>query len=567
MSIIDDALKQVQHKQGKAEPSAVHAGLPKPTMARLLPVVVVGLLAVAAAGWWFVGDASKDSDLASLGEVGVNPAAPALPGVISPSEPIEIRSTADISATNGGSGSAELAALTEGGAEPAGVADLDEVRSGGRLSELGQQVQTLTSSAVDPSSEPSDEQPLAGEQLALVGLTQMKKSTDVQSGDSSIDLNNGMVSALTAAAEELPSGDARNSAVARLTEVAAVAAVESGEVADLTVSSAEVVGEAGSPVSTLTATDPQTSEIDPDLTGLTALDSGSGADMGLPTGSGDELDSASDDDSVAGLTDLTGEEGALAEGGRLEALSGVEGLTADEPTEALGYADQPVAPSETSSRQVAVEVSRSGDTQSIAPMDLPIVPVVTLTRGEIDTRLRAARADERAGNYRAALQRLVGIGATTLDVSLLKARLHARAGEFELSNELFLAIGESSLDAEASFWLGYGRFSLQQWQPAVMALQRAASLNSSDVLSSLYLGLALQQVGDYRGSIDAFHHVRNLQPDMPEVAFNTGISWWALGEKQRAYGAFHHFMRITDGQREAYANQRRRVSQDYQLAR
>ena len=102
-------------------------------------------------------------------------------------------------------------------------------------------------------------------------------------------------------------------------------------------------------------------------------------------------------------------------------------------------------------------------------------------------------------------------------------------------------------------------------QPAVIALQRAVDLNSGDVLSSLYLGLALQQVGDYRGSIDAFHRVRSLQPDMPEVAFNTGISWWALGEKNRATGAFRHFMRITDGQRQAYASQRRRVSQDYRV--
>ena len=549
MSIIDDALKQVQHKQATTEPSAVDSRLPTASMARLAPLVVIGLLLVAGVGWWFAGGANRDTGLASLGELAVNSSAPVLPAVAPPGEPTEPRSPAvvSVSTTIGGFGSSELAALTEGEADPTGVAGLGDVRSEDSLSELGQQVQTLTSSAVDPSGEPSVEQPLAGEQLALVGLTHVTGSA-VQSDGGSTDLNNGMVATLTAATDELPPGEAINSAVAKLTDVAA-AAVEADEVAGLTASSPEVVGEAGSPVSALTATDGQELEIDSDLTGLTATD----PDLALPTGSRAELESASDD-SVAGLTNLSGEEGGLAEGSRSEALSGVEGLTADDPIDALSSTDQPVETPGTTSQPVAVEASS-------------IAPAVTLSRNEVDTRLRAARADERAGNYSAALQRLVGIGATTLDVSLLKARLHARAGEFELSNELLLAIGESSLDAEASFWLGYGRFSLQQWQPAVMALQRAASLNSSDVLSSLYLGLALQQVGDYRGSIDAFHHVRSLQPDMPEVAFNTGISWWALGEKQRAYGAFHHFMRITDGQREAYANQRRRVSQDYQLAR
>ncbi len=78
---------------------------------------------------------------------------------------------------------------------------------------------------------------------------------------------------------------------------------------------------------------------------------------------------------------------------------------------------------------------------------------------------------------------------------------------------------------------------------------------------ALYLGMAQQQTGGFRGSIDAFHRARVLRPDMPEIAFNTGVSWWALGGKRRALGAFLHFMRITDGQRSTYAEQRRRVSQ------
>ena len=119
------------------------------------------------------------------------------------------------------------------------------------------------------------------------------------------------------------------------------------------------------------------------------------------------------------------------------------------------------------------------------------------------------------------------------------------------------------MGASDSFWLGYARFNLAQWQPAVRALSRAAQLNTGDPLAALYLGMAQQQSGDYLGSIDAFHQARQLRPDMPEIAFNTGISWWALGERERAQGAFRHFMRITDGQRQTYAEQRRRVANSY----
>lgn len=255
------------------------------------------------------------------------------------------------------------------------------------------------------------------------------------------------------------------------------------------------------------------------------------------------LAQSADGESVAGLTD-SAESSAPAPG------SGSGLRDSSQPEELV----MSVATPKTPVLPLAQQSQPVMDAGPVTPANSGVSPAVAI---------RAALAAESAGDYNAALKALAGVTTHTRESRLLKARLMARVGDYDQSSRLFGLEDEATLDASSSFWLGFARFNLRQWQQAITVLARAVDLNSGDAVAALYLGLAQQQAGDYRASVAAFHRARTLRPDMPEIAFNTGISWWALGEKERARGAFRHFMRVTDGQRQTYVEQRQRISQSY----
>lgn len=329
---------------------------------------------------------------------------------------------------------------------------------------------------------------------------------------------------------------------------------------------------------------------------LTAMAAGAGESVG-------DLTTTAVEKSVAELTDDTlvaSNNEVTAAGMAGESVSGLTELTEDELSEFVDRADTTadLAPDLaqsaygesveglTDSTESSAPALGSGLRDSSQPEELvvsvatpktPVLPLAQQSQPVMDAgpvtpansgvspavAIRAALAAESAGDYTAALKALAGVTAHTRESRLLKARLMARVGEYDQSSRLFGVEDEATLDASSSFWLGFARFNLRQWQQAITVLVRAVDLNSGDAVAALYLGLAQQQAGDYRASVAAFHRARTLRPDMPEIAFNTGISWWALGEKERARGAFRHFMRITDGQRQTYVEQRQRISQSY----
>ena len=579
MSIIDDALKQVEQPRQTGEQPLLTASRPKPRLRTLLPLVIIVVLAVGVGGWWLSAGSGGSDQTAGLAR-----SVPLVSPVISVASPVDETFVAVESNSVAESGATDLTALTRVASQESvqplsadqnvdelvGLTEIND-QPGLQSSRDGQQVETLTLSSVDRQ--------LSGEQLQLAGLTETG-GQDNASPEVLLDtLDSGLVAQLTDGMQELPGeGASVDGGVAQLTGSVSTASGSGdsddiNQVSSLTDVEAEDDSRVSSAVSVLTEESAQKAPVDHDLVGLTQADSSSS--VAMPDGQDVEpdierlvVDGGQNQESVAGLTEL-------ARAPDTATVAGVSALTADEPVaeDSTGVdpadAEPIVAPIQGTTVSAPPVVDDMSALTSVISTNIAeqVPPAILLTRSEIDNRLRTARRDERAGKYQAALQRLVDIQATTPDILLLKARLLARNGEYERSGELLAGLGESELGAEASFWLGYGRFNLQQWQPAVIALQRAASLNSSDVVSSLYLGLALQQVGNYRSSIDAFHRVRSLQPDMPEVAFNTGISWWALGERERAMGAFRHFMRITDGQREAYASQRNRINQDFRTER
>ena len=272
--------------------------------------------------------------------------------------------------------------------------------------------------------------------------------------------------------------------------------------------------------------------------GITALTAAESAALSSETRVQSELSDLSSGESVASLTD-----GSESGAGVKEAVVAVK----------VGPAKQQGTPV----KEVVVVVKQPTAPRTSNASKHPRPSVNTAAA------VRSALAAETAGNYAVALKKLAVVKTDTREVTLLKARLLARSGDYEQSVRLFGTVDEVSLDSGFSFWFGFARFNLQQWRLAIASLSRASDLNSSDVMTLLYLGMAQQQAGDFRASIDTFHQARQLRPDMPEISFNTGISWWALGEQGRARNAFRHFMRVSDGQRQAYAEQRRRVSQSY----
>jgi|GEM_PF-2482760 len=525
MSIIDDALKGVERAQSQDEQGSAVTDRPAPKEAQRFPrTLVFGLLVIAVvAGGWVLSSMFGLTDQADQ------------------SQPV-------VAETDLESGDWDTAQ------EVAGAEKIDRSAepSGGQNTELADAAADMAISITAGDAPANEVAALTDSVVGLEGdANDVSRLTEDGQSDlvsSSVADEQDQVSQLTATADSV----ALQESVAELTEGTSGLAesIEMVPVSDRGTVDSSVLA-------ALTA--PETAAPGVEPVGGVVTDNGS-ADMDQPDESVarltavDETDPAisretgagMDGQSVAELTDLTSGDGARM------APDGVA-TTAQKGSEA--GVDNPVGTDLVSSKEAATVATGAAVSSSLNRQVVADVSAIEA--------INTAKTAEARGDYSAALAALASSNSNNRELTLHRARLLARLGRFEESGELASGFNEESMGASDSFWLGYARFNLAQWQPAVRALSRAAQLNTGDPLAALYLGMAQQQSGDYLGSIDAFHQARQLRPDMPEIAFNTGISWWALGERERAQGAFRHFMRITDGQRQTYAEQRRRVANSY----
>lgn len=525
MSIIDDALKGVERAQSQDEQGSAVTDRPAPRQTQRFPrTLVFGLLIVAVvAGGWVLSSMFGLTDQAEQSTPVV--AETDLEGDDwETDQEVAGAEKIDRSAEPSGERETELAAAAADMAitNPAGDAPANEVAA------LTDSVVGLEGDANDVSRLTEDDQ----SDLVSPGVADELDEVSQLTATADSELLRESVAELTEGTSELSES----------TEVLAVTdrgTVDSSVLAALT--APETASTGVEPVGGI-VTDRGSADMDqPDesVASLTAFDE---TDPAISA----EIGAGMDGQSVAELTELTSGDGArMAPDGVATGIQNGTESGLDNPT-GTGLVSSTEASSATTGAAAASSLNR----QVLA--DVSAIEAIT-----------TAKAAEARGDYSAALAALATSNSNDRDLSLHRARLLARLGRFEESGELASGFNEESMGASDSFWLGYARFNLAQWQPAVRALSRAAQLNTGDPLAALYLGMAQQQSGDYLGSIDSFHQARQLRPDMPEIAFNTGISWWALGERERAQGAFRHFMRITDGQRQTYAEQRRRVANSY----
>ncbi len=275
------------------------------------------------------------------------------------------------------------------------------------------------------------------------------------------------------------------------------------------------------------------------------------------------------DESVAALTDADAEAARMAEISASPAVGADDRVNELTAITAAAQLDA-VGPAETGQFE-RVNTNKSGEVDLDGPVvtkePTEQVNAKTTAKRQSGLSLQQVKLEEALGNHQRALQMLVqGYPEGSKlndDVRRLMARLEARTGNNTRAIELYSQLNPGLLSAEDRFWFGYAYFNVEQWRQAADWFALSSEADEGNVLVTLYQGMALQELGDFQGSIDAFHKAREIRPNMPEVAFNTGISWWALGQRARAVGAFRHFMRVTDGQREQFASQRRRVMQRY----
>ncbi|MEL0082433.1 MAG: hypothetical protein VW985_05260 [Gammaproteobacteria bacterium] len=550
MSIIDDALKGVERAQAETTENTAGGRAPMaPGSSRVPIILVICLVLVAAAGvgWWWIGSDApvRDESLIALQD---NPS----PAAESSSQPSSALRRADNDSVPSAMDE-QVAAITDQAAkveQPGDMAGADITvgsltRSNTEPEADLSGVSLLTDGSADERGKTHDS-PGFDEQEQLQALTDSQAlSVDDALANSSAD--GGDVSALTASATP-PSATPGISE--KIAEETVATLTDEGDKQPVDLEQAETAGNRSPEESVAGLTDVEITSPQDDLGAaatnmelmeLTSSEEGEGV-AGVQTPIPDGVPVEGSTDSVAALTEVDQELPTQAEADREKSDPSSLTPKSQSPTQGLPEAD----------------AGQAGETRAVSPEST--APVVAMNVAALTRRALAA---ESRGDYLAALAALEPVGEDNLEVVLFRARLTARQGNYAESLAFYDSVDELVLDATDSFWLGFTRFNLEQWQPAIAALARASELDPTDAVTALYLGLAQQQAGDYRGSISAFHRARKLRPDMPEIAFNTGISWWALGEKIRAEGAFRHFMRVTDSQRRSYADQRRRVSRFY----
>ena len=556
MSIIDEALKNVEQTRNADEPErtgpsgsspGVDGWLTRSSRDVLLVLFgVIVLAAVLAYGWWsrdrLFGSPSTGAVVMLSGDQSQS--------VNSPAENSTVAAVENNGAAIASASPDQNMALPKTSADDVG----DDVA---RLTQLG--VESTESSErtekLDLASLTAEEQKDLMVSQAASG-TRGLTATESQSGavKKRLEVSVAALTAVTDAAEFSP--DVKETAEnSDSTGRADGSEPAEGSVATLTdaVGSLSVDnGDSGRDVAALTAL--------PDPDAVTG-----GANVGR-----------SAEESVAALTKT-----ADSDAGRMAEISASPAVSADDSVDELTAITAAAPPEEAIPAATgpvdAVNMDKAGEGDLTVATDLPEsvialdgterVHAKTTAKQQRVVPLRQAKLEEALGNHQRALQMLVqGYPEESKlndDVRRLMARLEARIGNDTRAIELYSQLDPGLLNTEDYFWFGYAYFNVQQWRQAADWFALSSEADEGNVLGSLYQGMALQELGDFQASIDAFHQAREIRPNMPEVAFNTGVSWWALGQRERAVGAFRHFMRVTDGQREQFASQRRRVMQRY----
>lgn len=81
-------------------------------------------------------------------------------------------------------------------------------------------------------------------------------------------------------------------------------------------------------------------------------------------------------------------------------------------------------------------------------------------------------------------------------------------------------------------------FKAQQYDVALVELERMVAANPRDVLALRYLGITLDRLGRYRDAVDAFQRALALEPESAATYFHLGVTYYKARAPELARASF-----------------------------